>query len=91
MQTVRTEEPRLLRVFYVVLFFLIYRIIDFIVLALAAAQLILILFAGTPSRSLQRFGASLGIYVQQIVAYLSCNEMSKPYPFDDWPVVRSDD
>ncbi len=80
-----SAEPRLMRAFYVVFFFVIYRITDIVVLFIAVAQFVLCLVTGQPSENLRRFSDSLGQYVHQIVIYLGCHDAQKPYPFSDWP------
>jgi len=80
------NEHKMLRLCYVVLFYVIYNLTDVVLVVIAVAQTLLNLFGEGPSETLKDFGASLGIYVKQITEYLSYNHQRKPYPFSDWPV-----
>ncbi len=78
-----------LRTLYVVAFFLVYRVIDLLLLLLTVVQWFFRLFTGQPQAELAVFATALGVYVQQIVHYLAGSSEEKPYPFQDWPAVRS--
>lgn len=80
-----TSDAFWLRTLFVVLFFLVYRVIDLILLLLTIVQWLFRLLSGEPNEALQQFGSSLGIYVQQIIHYLTGVSDEKPYPFKDWP------
>lgn len=80
-----TSDAFWLRTLFVVLFFLVYRVIDLILLLLTVVQWLFRLLSGEPNEALQQFGNSLGIYVQQIIHYLTGASDEKPYPFKDWP------
>lgn len=82
------SEPKLLRLFYVILFYFIYCLTEVVMLFVAVVQTLLNLFGEGPSDTVREFGASLGIYVKQIAEYLSYAQDQKPYPFSDWPVVQ---
>lgn len=79
------EEHKILRVAYVIFFYFIYGLTDFLLLLIAITQTLLNLFNGGPNQSLQAFGASLGLYVKQIAEYVSHAHDEKPFPFSDWP------
>lgn len=85
------SEGRIIRVLYVVLFYLIYSISDIALLFIAVVQSVLSLFTGEPSRTLSEFGGSLGNYVKQISQYVSFNSNEKPFPFSDWPAPEKAD
>jgi len=76
-----------LRTLYMVAFFLVYRVIDLLVLLLTVVQWFFRLFTGQPQAELADFAAALGVYVQQIVHYLAGRTEEKPYPFQDWPAL----
>jgi len=81
------SEPKLLRLFYVLLFYFIYGLTDMVLLLIVLVQSLLNLFGDGPSETIKEFGAALGVYVKQIAGYLSYHHEQKPYPFSDWPVV----
>jgi len=80
----------MIKILYLILFYLIYRITDVILLLVLLVQTILNIFSGEPSQSIKEFGKSLGVYLQQISEFLSYASEEKPFPFSDWPVVRLD-
>lgn len=84
----KENEPKdhaILRVLYVIAFYIVYGLSELLVLCLAIAQTLLSLIGSGPSDTLVRFGGSLGIYVKQIVEYVSYASERKPFPFEDWP------
>lgn len=85
-----SKDHALLKVLYVVLFYVIYGVTDILLVLIALVQTVLNLFSGGPSDTLQRFGASLGVYVKQIAEYVSYASDHKPFPFDDWPEPQVD-
>jgi hypothetical protein len=78
-----------IKLLYLILFYLVFRITDLILLAVMLIQMVLTLVSGEPSNSVKVFGKSLGIYLQQISEFLSYASEEKPFPFSDWPEVRS--
>tara|TARA_R110001592_G_scaffold319321_1_gene596870 strand:- start:22796 stop:23188 length:393 start_codon:yes stop_codon:yes gene_type:complete len=73
------------KILYLILFYLIYRITDLVLLAVMLIQVGLNIFSGEPSESIKMFGKSLGAYLQQISEFLSYASEEKPFPFSDWP------
>lgn len=80
-----------IKILYLILFYLIYRITDLILLLVMLVQTILNIFSGEPSDSIKVFGKSLGVYLQQISEFLSYASEEKPFPFSDWPVFMLSD
>ncbi len=78
-----------IKILYLILFYLIYRITDIVLLLVLLVQTILNIFSGGPSESIKEFGKSLGIYLQQISEFLSYASEEKPFPFSDWPELGS--
>lgn len=79
------SEGKLFRLVYVVLFYLVFSISEFILLCIAVVQTILNILTDEPSETLREFSASLAIYVKQIVLYIGFVSDEKPFPFADWP------
>jgi hypothetical protein len=79
------QDSHWLRVLYNVLFYIIYKIVDLIVLALLLLQILISTFTDAPNKQLQDFGTSLSLYAKQIIAFISFASDEKPYPFSDWP------
>lgn len=79
------SESFWLRSLFMVLFFIVYRIMDILVLLVALSQWIYVLLTGDANTSLSRFAGGLAAYVAQIIQYLSYKTEEKPFPFSDWP------
>lgn len=80
-----TSDAFWLKTLYTVGFFLVYRVLDILLLLVTLVQWVFTLLTGSPNTALAEFGASLGVYVQQIVHYLTGSSDEKPFPFQDWP------
>ncbi|MCA6062380.1 DUF4389 domain-containing protein [Thalassolituus marinus] len=74
-----------LRTLYIALFFLVYRVLDLVILVVTILQWVFRLLSGAPNASLTEFGHSLGVYAGEIIHFLSGASDEKPYPFKDWP------
>lgn len=79
------SESFWLRSVFMVLFFVVYRIVDILVLLVAISQWLYVLLSGDANQGLRKFAKGLSLYVAQIINYLSYNTEEKPYPFSDWP------
>jgi hypothetical protein len=84
------HDPLILRLFYTLVFYFAYSLSRFVVAFLAIFQAIYVLFTGSPQPDLRRFGASLGRFSEQVVAYISWASDDKPFPFADWPNQRKE-
>ncbi len=82
-----TEAPRSLleRVLMMLLFVLVFAALSWLVTATAIVQLARRLALGAPHPKLGRFGAGLGRYFGQVVAFLCFATEREPFPFSDWP------
>jgi len=50
-----------------------------------------VLFSGETNRQLTAFGHSLGMYLFQIVDFMTFNTESRPFPIDeDWPTAAAE-
>lgn len=58
-----------------------------VVAAVVLFQFGFMLFTGQPNTRLLAFGESLGIYIYQVIRYLTYNTEEKPFPFRSWPNV----
>lgn len=79
------KDSVFLTALYMVLFYFIFSVTEIVLIFLAVVQVLMMLLANEPNPKLQRFGAQLGVYVADIVRYLSMKSSIKPYPFCDWP------
>ncbi|UZE94455.1 DUF4389 domain-containing protein [Alkalimarinus alittae] len=79
------KEGHWLRILYMVMFYIVYKISDLVVIVMAILQAVVTTFGNGPNERLTAFGASLATYVSQIVRFLSYADEKKPYPFSEWP------
>lgn len=85
------KDPILLRLFYAIGFFVVYRLLDVVVVIITIVQFLHQLFIGEPHADLTVFGRNLAAYIAQIANYLFWSSDDKPFPFSDWPSVNSKD
>ena len=74
-----------MRILYLILFGFIFSFIDLLLVAIAIIQVLSSILGDGAIPSVQRFGASLGIYLRQIADFLSYASDEKPFPYSDWP------
>lgn len=77
------------RVLFMLLFFLIYSVAEFVVFAVAVIQAGFVVLSGSRNRLLLNFGDRLTKYVYQITQFFVFKSNKKPFPFSDWPKVGS--
>jgi hypothetical protein len=74
-----------LKTLFIILFSIIYRILDVVVLLLVIVQWGFNLTTGQTNPALSEFSDGLARYIAQIVRYITANNNTKPFPFTDWP------
>jgi len=77
-----------IRALFMLAFWIASRVVLTIVAVLALFQLICSLVTRSPNDKIMRFGKNLGVYLSQIVDFLTYNTEQKPWPFQDWPRYR---
>ncbi|WP_419810735.1 DUF4389 domain-containing protein [Bacterioplanoides sp.] len=80
-----TSDAFWLKTLYLIGFFIVYRVLDLVILLLGAVQWGFRLLTGEVNTELAAFGGSLGTYIGEIIHYLSGASEEKPFPFKDWP------
>ncbi len=75
------------RLLHTVLFGAVFWLLCWAVAITAIVQIGLRVFTAAPNPELQRFGAGLGRYAAQVIAYLCFARETLPFPFSDWPEV----
>lgn len=81
-------ESIVLRVLWMLVFFLVWQVAQFVLGALVLVQLIYRLIYGAPNSGLMNFGDSLSLYLAQIGRFGTFHTEQKPWPFADWPAPR---
>ncbi|MDH3692002.1 MAG: DUF4389 domain-containing protein [Gammaproteobacteria bacterium] len=74
------------RLFFIVLFALIYSVAEVVLFAVVVVQFGFVLISGERNQKLLRFGADLSRFVYDILRYVTFNSDDRPFPFSDWPV-----
>lgn len=74
-----------LRLLYMLLFVIIYRIAEFVLGAVVALQAVFVLLTTKRNQQLLNFGASLSQFLYEILLFLTFNTDRKPFPFTEWP------
>lgn len=77
-----------LRTVYTVIFLIVARVLDLLLLLLTVVQWAMRLFGGSGNDSLNAFCSGLGEYYRQVVHFLTGCSDEKPYPFSDWPQTK---
>jgi hypothetical protein len=78
-----------LKTLFIVLFSIVYRVLDIIVLLLVVVQWGFNLVTGDVNPALNKFSDGLACYIAQIVRYVTGNDETKPFPFTDWPTIKN--
>ena len=75
-----------LRLFFMIIFALLYGLSRLVTAAVVAIQFFHVLFTGETNEQLKTFGHSLAIYSYEVVEYLTFNTDTKPFPLEAaWP------
>ncbi len=74
-----------LRVLFVALFWVIFHLTQFVILAIAVGQCLFSIFSGKPNEQLMKLGNDLSRYVQEILSFVTFNTERRPFPFNDFP------
>ena len=78
------------RTLFTVGFFLVYGLLDVVIIFLMLVQWGFTLVTGQVNPALNQFSAGLALYIAQIVKYVTGNSELKPFAVTDWPTPKSD-
>ena len=70
---------------YLVLFIIVFELVEFVVFLTALVQFILRVSIGRPNERLSQLGAGLGRYAREVIGFLTFATDVIPYPFGSWP------
>lgn len=82
------NKQKWLRLIYMVIFMITGSIAVSLASLIAFFQFIAILVSDKSNENLLALGKMLGLYIKQIVEYLTYNTEEKPYPFSAWPTEK---
>lgn len=95
--TINTEELKdnvrrqdtWLRGLNILLFIVIYSVVEIVLLGIVVYQFLSLLFTTTTNRKFEKLSADLSRYVYEILRYITFNMEKRPYPFADFPDGKS--
>lgn len=73
------------RVAFMVVFAVVLYVVAVVLTLLTVAQILFSLLTGSDNENLRALGKDLSTYVHQILAFLTYNSDSKPFPFTTYP------
>ena len=79
------KQSTWMRGLYIILFVILLRLADIILIAVVFFQFIHKLITGDTNERLLKLGQHIATYIYQIALFLSFNSDQHPYPFGAWP------
>jgi len=73
-----------LRGLFVLLFILIFQILELVIVVIALLQFLATLFAGKRFAALDLFSQDLAKYTGHVIFYITYQSETKPFPFREW-------
>ncbi len=70
---------------FILLFALCYGVAEVVVWAVVVLQFFFLILTGEDNRRLRSLGASLAVYIAEVIRYITLNNDDKPFPFRPWP------
>ncbi len=80
-----TDESQWLRLLYMVLFVIIFQLVEGVVTIVWVIQFLWVIISGSRNENLLSLGSKLTAYARDILAFLTYCTSVKPFPFADWP------
>ncbi len=74
-----------IRGLFMLLMALAYQVSGTVLCIVTIIQFLIMLMNDIPNARLVSFGRSMGLYLQQIVNFLTFSTEEIPFPFNDWP------
>ncbi len=82
-----TNSNTWIRFAYMLLFAVLLVAARMVITLVVILQFLVVLVSGDDNENLRNLGQGLGKWVYQAVMFLTFNSDSKPFPFDEWPVL----
>lgn len=79
------------RLAFMVIFILIFGIVELVIYAIALGQIIHLLFRGTHQEEVKAIGTSVSSYTYDIVKFLTFDTEHLPFPFEPWKYSKKED
>jgi hypothetical protein len=74
-----------LRLLYMIVLAVAFHVAEFVICVVVVFQFLTSLLTGEPNAQLLNLGRAVGVYLRDIVAFLTFATEDKPYPFAPWP------
>ena len=78
-------KDRLIKGLFVLLFLFAFGVCRFLLYIIVLVQFLFDLISGEPNTRLCQFSAELKDYFSEIIAFVTYQSDTKPFPFSDWP------
>jgi hypothetical protein len=85
MEAAYTVKDRLIKGLYVLLFLFAFGVCRFLLYIIVLVQFLFDLISREPNTLLCQFSAELKDYFSEIIAFVTYQSNTKPFPFSDWP------
>ncbi len=72
------------RVLFIIIFWLIFNLVELILAVLVIFQVLAVLFTGDRNMRVLDFSAQLSRYAYRILQFVTFNSDDRPFPFSDW-------
>ena len=70
---------------FMLLFIVVYSVSKFLIVGIMLLQFVTVMVTKKPNEQILKFSQGLGVYIYQIVQFLSFNTEQRPFPFSAWP------
>lgn len=84
-----SDKHAWLRLLYMILFGIAFEVVKFVTFFVAAVQILFKLFTGDVQPRLSGFGASLALFLRQVVDFLTFRSDARPFPWSPWPLPET--
>ncbi len=74
-----------IRALFMILFIIIYHVAEWLVVAVAVFQFVVVVIAGKQNPQLASFGDGISRFVYQVARFLTFGTEDRPFPFAEWP------
>ena len=74
-----------IRALFMILFIVIYYVVEWLVVAVAVFQFVVVVVTGKQNPQLAAFGDGLSRFIYQVARFLTFGTEDRPFPFSDWP------
>ena len=73
------------RLFYMIFFIIFFNVAELVAGVVVVVQFLFKLLTGQANKQLSVFGQSLGIYLSEVIWFLTFHSENMPYPCRPWP------